>query len=224
MEKLEQLKKELFGLREESRRIIERKRELKRKIRQIEEENGIRKNRGYKNVKCFGCGKQGHYVNNCKEKLEKELKKILGVTKENEEHENMNKVIEVLESSEKEVNIRIKVPLQIEEMRDGSVKMIKEDREIKDENRVYEVKEVNMVNPRKRYTIYNDENGIIKDYRANNRQFNEYRAVKFYKGKSAINYLGNRKDVKKHLEKQVIERKEENIKKVNFIECKPKEN
>ena len=44
----------------------------------------------------------------------------------------------------------------------------------------------------KKYTIYDYKKGTVEQYKINKRLSQKYKAVKFYKGNQAINYLGKR--------------------------------
>ena len=68
-----------------------------------------------------------------------------------------------------------------------------------------EEKEIVMSDLSNKYTIYNDKTGTVKTYMANNRQGQKYRAIKFFKAKNAVNYLGSRKDIKTYLKGKIKE-------------------
>ena len=83
----------------------------------------------------------------------------------------------------------------------------------------YEKKEILTPDLNNKYTIYNDKSGKVKTYMANNRQGQKYRAIKFFKAKNAVNYLGTRKDVKIYLKREIKEeRSRENEKRIIFID------
>ena len=52
-----------------------------------------------------------------------------------------------------------------------------------------------------KYIVYDHSTGEAKSYIANNRQGQKFRAVKYYKGNRAVNYLGARQTTKKYLKK-----------------------
>src|SRR5579871_6685766 len=81
----------------------------------------------------------------------------------------------------------------------------------------YEKKEILMPDLSNKYTIYNDKTGKVKIYMANNRQGQKYRAIKFFKAKNAVNYLGSKEDTRIHLKKKIKkERLGENKKEIMF--------
>jgi hypothetical protein len=83
----------------------------------------------------------------------------------------------------------------------------------------YEKREILMPDLSNEYIIYNDKTREVKTYRANNRQGQKYRAIKFFKAKKAVNYLGPRKDIKTYLRgKTKEERMREDKKEIMFID------
>src|SRR5215469_12497921 len=70
------------------------------------------------------------------------------------------------------------------------------------ENRLLR-KEIITPNLESKYTVYNDKTGQIKSYASNNKKYQKFRVVKFFKAKNATNYLGTRKEVKEYLGKSI---------------------
>ena len=60
------------------------------------------------------------------------------------------------------------------------------------EEKEIEKKEVILVEKEKKYTVFDWKENEVKRYVTNKRQFQKYKAVKFYKGNGAINFLGKR--------------------------------
>jgi hypothetical protein len=60
-----------------------------------------------------------------------------------------------------------------------------------------EEKEILTTEMKDKYIVYNDSTGKTRSYTANNRQGQKFRAVKYYKGNGAINYLGSRYNTRK---------------------------
>ena len=69
-----------------------------------------------------------------------------------------------------------------------------------------EEKEILTPDLNNKYTIYNDKTGKVKTYMANNRQGQKYRAIKFFKNKNVVNYLGSRKDIRTYLKGKIKEK------------------
>src|SRR5579862_3902603 len=69
----------------------------------------------------------------------------------------------------------------------------------------YEKKEILMPDLSNKYIIYNDKTGKFKTYMANNRRGQKYRAIKFFKAKKAVNYLGSREDIRIYLKGKIKE-------------------
>ena len=60
------------------------------------------------------------------------------------------------------------------------------------EEKEIERKEVILIEKEKKYTVFDWQENEVKRYVTNKRQFQKYKAVKFYKGNGAINFLGKR--------------------------------
>ena len=76
--------------------------------------------------------------------------------------------------------------------------------------------EILITEMRDKYMIYDHSTGETRQYTANNRQGQKFRAVKFFKGNGAVNYLGPRYTIKKYLQKNdsiksSVENKDEKI-------------
>ena len=76
-----------------------------------------------------------------------------------------------------------------------------------------ERREILMLEKEKKYTIYDFKRNTTEWYKINNRQFQKYRVVKFYKGNGAVNYLGKRNNKFKGIIIKEVKGKEENQKK-----------
>ena len=64
-----------------------------------------------------------------------------------------------------------------------------------------EEKEIVTTEMKAKYIVYDHSTGETKSYTANNRQGQKFRAIKYYKGNRAVNYLGARLTTKKYLKK-----------------------
>ena len=60
------------------------------------------------------------------------------------------------------------------------------------EEKEIERREVMLLEKEKKYTIYDYKKETVERYKINKRLSQKYKAVKFYKGNKAINYLGKR--------------------------------
>jgi hypothetical protein len=79
-----------------------------------------------------------------------------------------------------------------------------------EENSIEE-REISTTNLKSKYIVYDYSTRKTKSYTTNNRQNQKFRAVKFYKGNKAVNYLGDRSMTKKYLKKNNT-KSSENIK------------
>ena len=75
-----------------------------------------------------------------------------------------------------------------------------------------EEKEILTTEMKAKYIVYDHSTGEAKSYTANNRQGQKFRAVKYYKGNRAINYLGTRLTTKKYLKKDDSNKKRGDVK------------
>ena len=75
-----------------------------------------------------------------------------------------------------------------------------------------EEKEILTTEMKAKYIVYDHSTGETKSYTANNRQGQKFRAVKFFKGKNAVNYLGTRETTRKYLKKNDSVKSDESTK------------